>query len=199
MSSDELIQAVLDRNIIKVEALLKDKNIDINANDSRFDANPLDVATFQGFNEIVTKLLAMPNIDVNVVNPYGYTPLMGAIEKGHSEVVEKLLEMPEIDLNFKNNGSLTALHWAVYQNKNDIVKKLLAHQSGTIDVNSKDWTPLHIASYFGYSKIVDQLLTISNIDINIKNDLGQTALDLAIQRGHNEIVEKLNVYNSYKL
>ena len=46
-----------------------------------------------------------------------------------------------------------------------------------INVNGRDdneWTALHMASHHGYVEVVILLLAHSNINVNVKNDLGDT-------------------------
>ena len=52
-------------------------------------------------------------------------------------------------------------------------------------------TPLHIAAWNGYAEIVQLLLTAPAIDKTLKNKSGQTALDLAKQNNHTDIVRLL--------
>lgn len=46
----------------------------------------LATASLRGYVEIVQKLLAIRDIDVNAIDDHSYTPLIGASEHGHKEV-----------------------------------------------------------------------------------------------------------------
>jgi ankyrin repeat protein len=56
-------------------------------------------------------LLARYDIDVNVQNESGQTPLMWAIKRRKTSVVELLLEQKDIDLDVKDNEGRTAFTW----------------------------------------------------------------------------------------
>jgi len=62
------------------------------------------------------------------------------------------------------------------------------------DVNSGNefmFTPLHLAAYKGYAKIVDVLLKHPKVKINAKTENQVTALQLASKEGHIETVQVL--------
>ncbi|XP_053570959.1 LOW QUALITY PROTEIN: oxysterol-binding protein-related protein 1 [Bombina bombina] len=57
------------------------------------------------------------------------------------------------------------------------------------------WTPLHLACYFGHSKVANYLLK-AGADVNVLNDLGDTPLHRAAFTGRKEIVMLLLEYNA---
>ena len=52
-------------------------------------------------------------------------------------------------------------------------------------------TALHYACTHGYVKIADRLLQRRDLDLSIVNHAGQTAVEIARERGHEEIVRKM--------
>ena len=53
------------------------------------------MASWKGHTEIVEKLMARPDIDVNkALTSDGYTALIVASQEGHTEIVEKLWPTP---------------------------------------------------------------------------------------------------------
>ena len=64
-----------------------------------------------------------------------------------------------------------------------------------IDVNwavSEDqWTPLHAASLKGYVEVAKLLLAHPNINVNLKDSIGQTPLLFCCQWGHVSLVRLL--------
>lgn len=75
---------------------------------------------------------------------------------------------------------------------NDINKINSILKSGKADINSKDKyceTALMRASWRGYSEIVKYLVE-KRADINIKNNNGKTALDLADSKEIKEVLRK---------
>ena len=79
---------------------------------------------------------------------------------------------------------------ASYEGHLKVIKYLI--ENGKVNVNSKDddgWTALMRASWRGYSEILQYLIEIG-ADINIKNNDGKTALDLADNEEIKEILRK---------
>ena len=84
-------------------------------------------ATVTGCAEVVERLLARDDIDVNkATTGDGCTPLYVASQNGHTEVVERLLARDDIDVNKArtDNGS-TPLCVAVAHGHRKVVKRLL--------------------------------------------------------------------------
>lgn len=79
----------------------------------------------------------------------------------------------------------------------DMVKDLIARRDAgqlnfELDCKGKSksnlgWTPLHLATYFGHSDVMKNLLT-RNIDVNAVNDNGDTALHKAAFIGREDLV-----------
>jgi uncharacterized C2H2 Zn-finger protein len=79
----------------------------------------------------VTRSLASGEVDVNLKNDRGWTPLRFAASKDHIELVVLLLAHDTIDLDFHDEYGTTALSWAATTGQLEIVKKLL--DSGKVD------------------------------------------------------------------
>ncbi|XP_077441181.1 oxysterol-binding protein-related protein 1 isoform X2 [Vanacampus margaritifer] len=84
----------------------------------------------------------------------------------------------------------------------DTVRKLLTSKVRTLDINCKGksksnrgWTPLHLASYFGHTDVVDELLK-AGADVNLPNNVGDTPLHKAAFTGRKEVVMLLLRYNA---
>jgi ankyrin repeat protein len=56
-------------------------------------------------------------------------------------------------------------------------------------------TPLHVASYDGALEVV-RLLLEYGADVEVKNNDGQTALQYAAERGHDEVLELLREHEA---
>lgn len=90
-------------------------------------------------------------------------------------------------------GKFTPLIVASEENRTNIIRCLL-DQPG-IDINASNrsgHTALHYACRWGYTDIASCLLHHPGIDVNALNKFGnQTALQLASEYGHTEVIEKL--------
>ena len=57
------------------------------------------------------------------------------------------------------------------------------------------WSNDRLVIYYGEKEIAELLLT-NGAEINVKNSVGSTALDIASQREHTEIVELLQKHEA---
>ena len=68
-----------------------------------------------------------------------------------------------------------------------------------IQVNTCDmtgWTALLFASYYGRTLIVQELLKHPDTDVSHRSEKGKLALDLAAEKGHDDIVQILSAHPS---
>ena len=104
-------------------------------------------ATVTGCAEVVERLLARDDIDVNKAETdNGCTPLCEASQNGHTEVVERLLARDDIDVNkATTSAGVTPLLMASANGHTEVVGRLLTRDD--IDVNkamtSDGSTPLY--------------------------------------------------------
>ncbi|KAI4706401.1 hypothetical protein J4E89_008816 [Alternaria sp. Ai002NY15] len=98
--------------------------------------NILHVAIHKDDCEAIGFLIAHPDIDVNVPEQYGPTPLMTAARNGRLEAVRLLLQHKDIEVNYRGGWrNWTALQYAKFVKHNEIVDLLLAH--GAIDYDAE--------------------------------------------------------------
>lgn len=150
--------------------------------------------------------------DVNEKSgPNGATPLITAAKKGQTEIVKILLDNGA-DVNAKDNLDTTALMWAAFRGHTETVKTLLDKDA---DVNAKGKvllskfkgevptdlgtarglngvTALMLAVFMDYTETVKVLLE-NGANVNATADDGTTALLLAQERGHREMVHLLQM------
>ena len=58
-------------------------------------------------------------------------------------------------------------------------------------LDQKGNSPLHIAAFSGHADIAELLIRKFNADIDLRNNLGETALHLACNQGHKNVIERL--------
>ena len=131
----------------------------------------------------VKTFMKCPQMDINVRNQDGVTPLNVAAREGYNEIVRLLLSNPDVDTNQYNsmNGK-TALIVASEEGKWEIVKMLLRNAQINVeisDINGK--TSLQRAAYNGHLMAVKLLLRCTKTivdNIESKSDDIVEAIDM---------------------
>lgn len=122
--------------------------------------------------------------------------------KDYQNVSTILSSSPDININVSDMEGYTSLHRAIVNNDLNTVMELLKNEN--IDVNSKlgievsidGWylggaTPLILASYLGYTDIVNALIE-KGVDVKAKDDVdGCMAIHLAAANGKNDVINIL--------
>lgn len=160
--------------------------------------------------EAVDLILAHPEVDVNLEHGPNKLPLLlyliGLDIKEHSKTtfVSLLLKHPNIEANVTDKEGCNALHYAVVRRNTDLIQVLV--EDGRVDVNGLDFchhkmdfqgnrTPLmkvirtNEISTSQQVNAVKTLLKHPSIDVNVKNDLGLTALYMASLTGNLELLD----------
>jgi ankyrin repeat protein len=145
-------------------------------------------AAYFGLTDILKLLVETGNVDVDLKDSGGRTPLSWAAENGHEAVARLLLEYKaEIDMQDEDGG--TPLWWASRGGHEATVKLLLEYKA---KINIKDEygrTPLLWAAY--EDEAVVKLLLENKAEINTQDEDGRTPLSLAAENGHEAVVKLL--------
>ncbi|MFP3032786.1 MAG: ankyrin repeat domain-containing protein, partial [Wolbachia sp.] len=168
--------AVQEGNLDMVRFLL-DEGADIESQD-KDNKKPLHLAVDANRLSVV-KLLLDRGASVNVTDMNSQTPL-GLATKGNMIEILKKAELDQGLLINARNGNL------------DKVKDLIAQGA---NLETKDNTPLHNACSNGHLKVVEYLIE-KGASLKAKNKDGKTPLDLAIQKGHKDIVQTIKQIQS---
>jgi hypothetical protein len=141
---------------------------------------------WNGFTTSVKRLLSIRNINVNVKDDeYGATPLHDAAYNGHVEITRLLLQNGA-EVNAKDNYSDTPLYCAAIHGHIDILH-LLVENGVDLEAQSNDgWRALHRAALFGNLPFIQELISRYHVDINARDNNGETALRVA--RGKTKII-----------
>lgn len=180
----------------KIVQLLIDKGADPNSKGHFLYKNmtPLMFAVTSDDNaKDIVKLLIDKGADVNAQNEAGQTALMRAATRNFN--LTELLLKHGADKTISTKDGMNAFRAACYYNKYEIAK-LLFDPSTDLNVKGKDelgFTALMLAALSPSPKIVDMLLK-NGADLNIKNNRGKTALDVAIEKDNKGVIEVINKY-----
>jgi ankyrin repeat protein len=185
-----------DNEIVK--QLVQTNNTDVNLKDSN-GYTPLHYAAYLGHHDIIL-LLNDPRTDVNIQNNEGNTPMHLACLSGRIEMIKALLKHHKIDVNTKNNDDMNPLHVAALKNNAAVVGVLI--EDNRIMINATDHkyhnSALNWAAWSGETDVVKELLKHPGIDVNIQDNYGKTAIELATSYGHKETVEALIQHKKIK-
>ncbi|PBC34834.1 nuclear factor NF-kappa-B p100 subunit isoform X1 [Apis cerana] len=173
-----------------IQKLFKDR--------STYGDSPLHAALRYGQRDIVKYFLMLisSNKDckalVNGQNSSGKTPLHYAILQNQPEITKALL-MLGADPNRTDDHGFSALHTAVkIPEAGACVDVLLSEKKIDIEAyNDAGWMPLHLAAKAGS---YDAVCSLIHAGVNVNNtdmSYGRTALHIAVEGGHKNIVEYL--------
>ena len=201
-----LIIELRQKHLGRAKSLIDNtKNLKINDKDKRghtalhYVARLYPEFSWGDIRYVLREILKHPDVDINITNKWGNTPLHTATWAGNDAMVHDLLfvvdmevtEKENIMLNAQNDYGVTALHYAGKLGRNNCAKFLLERTD--IDPNIKDSrfgnTPLHEAAKNGHTEVVKMLLAHKDINRNIRNRAGKTARQLAEQNSHEETAE----------
>ncbi|KAH8972271.1 hypothetical protein BDL97_02G186300 [Sphagnum fallax] len=135
-----------------------------------------------------------PNMNVNIVDFHGFTPLHLAVRNRHDAVVERLLRLQGINANVRatvnasNPGEVKPFEKP--DNLVEIYRPDLFSKRPEAQ-RSRDLTPLHFAAMDGHMEVVRPLLEWEGIITDAEDSAGLTPLHYSIQNGHSEVVDLL--------
>lgn len=191
---------------------------DVNATDD-YRRTALHIAAAFGLLTVARSLLQFPGINLEARDRYSQSPLFvaitnrqlgmvelllreGAVHRkalrlaikfGYLDLVKLLVSMDHIDVNETNDDNSTPLLLAVRGGRAAIVRELLLR--GNVDVRSRErktrCTPLLMAASLGNTTMLLLLLAHDGVNIHDADREKRTALSLAADKGHLNIVRLL--------
>jgi ankyrin repeat protein len=124
------------------------------------DIRSADLAAAEGHLDVVQYLLGREEVDVNVVDRFGFTPLQDA-EKGKFTTIIQALKARGADKTLAAKNVLSyRLMDACNQGDTEEVRRLVEEEHA--DVNTADYdgrVPLHVACSAGHEPVVRYLLS----------------------------------------
>jgi ankyrin repeat protein len=180
-----------------VKLLLAAVNINPNAMDPHSGNSALHCACQNGDVYTINLLLAKDGIDINLRNNTGNTPLMHAAVQKSVPAMESLLARNDLNPNIKNNEDDHVIYPSLSLGCT-IVKLLLDHPRVDRNPNLEvKWIPYRrtglmcCAWQIGDPDTAKLFLDREDIDVNLRDLDGKTALDLAIMFDKSKVTELL--------
>jgi ankyrin repeat protein len=140
----------------------------------------IDIEDKQAAMEISNMLLEAFPVLINITDSVKSSPLHYASLNGDSNMIQ-LLFSKGMEIVLDNNEE-NALHSATLNGHVDATKVLLKKGVNPNQQNIDGCTPLHHAVLNNQLKVVNLLTLHPKINLGIKNNAGQTALDIALTK-----------------
>jgi ankyrin repeat protein len=139
-----------------------------------------------------------PSINLNQLNKYSKTLLEEACQRGKEEIVQLLIQAGA-NVNLKGSDNYNPLGTAIlYYNNNtqslNIIRELLENGADINMEYAKNQFPLIIACYKGYIHVVELLLHFSRVNVNIKDNNGDTPLIAIIEEAGSDLPCKTAIH-----
>jgi len=160
----------------------------------RSGLTPLHHAAINGAHEPMLTLLDM-GASVNARDLKGLTPLYKTIMEGNSRYSCELLLKEHSEVDVVDFCEWTELHQACKRGMREIVEWLVLYGANPNAQNAAGNTPLHICASFNKLDCARMLL-YRGIDKNIKNKAGQTASEVALLSGNEEVMNNIKMFSS---
>eukprot|EP01127_Copromyxa_protea_P005496 TRINITY_DN15424_c0_g1_i1.p1 TRINITY_DN15424_c0_g1~~TRINITY_DN15424_c0_g1_i1.p1 ORF type:complete len:288 (+),score=37.85 TRINITY_DN15424_c0_g1_i1:73-936(+) len=150
---------------------------------------PVYISTRQNQLEAIS-LLIKKGANVNLQDGHQQTPLHRACEYNQEAAATILItEATNIDVNLQDLMGRTALHWSVVKDMHSVAELLLNYKAKLLKTNGGE-DALHWAARCGDAKSVGLLLNyFSNINVYVKNEKGESAIELAHSPEIRELME----------
>ncbi len=168
----------------EIAALLLEKGLELD----------IFAASMAGATERVLTLVAADPDLLNAHSADGWTPLHLACFFSAASLAGALISRgANVNARSRNPMQNAPLHAAAARRNRDAVRALL---EGGADINARQhggWTALHAASQNGDVEMV-RLLIACGADVAARADNQQNAMDLALGKGHQAVVDVLDEY-----
>jgi ankyrin repeat protein len=170
-----------------VECMLQVGGVEVNA-PGLMGLTPLMHAATKGHASVVGRLLLVPDLQLNRQTKAGSNELVRFVEQAREAGMGSQSSLE--GLQRRANGH-TALMLAVMGGHTAAAEQLLAASADPKLVDGVENTVLHLAARCGMLSLVERLLALGDLDINTLNAQNASALLLALQGGHIEVVNCL--------
>lgn len=150
----------------------------------------LYLSAAQGHLECVRYFLEK-KANINLQTSQGFNALLISIYKGFEDVALAIIDDDSTDVEVVLRDRSNALHFAVERKMEKLLSRLI-HYLNAAQVRRGGYNALHIAAEIGWLRGVQILVgECSHIDINATTAFAETALDLAVERGYQQISQFL--------
>ncbi|XP_046552956.1 ankyrin repeat domain-containing protein 50-like isoform X2 [Haliotis rubra] len=172
-----------------VELVLSLDVVDINCR-GLGSRTPVMVAAVRRHRDVV-EFLVSRGADVSLVDDDGNNILHWACVGGDRETVKFVLSLDGVDINSRGERSRTLVMWPALEGHMGVVVFLVSRGAEVLLVDDDGNNTLHCACMGGDRKTVEFVLSLDGVDINVRNNYGKTAADVAGGGGHLQLSDLL--------
>ena len=194
-NNQELLEILLSHPDIKINNTTKiRKKINKITKIKKYKLTPLMVACEYGTPAIVSRLVQVPELDINYQDKkFGYTAALQAIMKGQTECVKILAETDSVDWNKTDRMGWTPLFEALRSGHSNIVDIIVQQPNIDFNVKTNNGETLAQRAVKGQNvKCVETLASQATFDCwNVQDGDGDTPIINAIKEKNTSIMIKL--------
>jgi hypothetical protein len=188
------------RGNYKISRILINQGADVNVVE-RYGRSALSIASEYNHNEIV-KLLCLNGANIDQLDNDSNTPLMYAASDGNTNIITTLCELGA-DVHLRDelgNTPLMLLCQTTLNNSDHIknIKEFIRFGSNIHAINHDNESILMMAVKWCEIKVIKYLLDIG-VDPNLVDGFGVSALDIAIKKKRNHVVDLLYTYGAHPI
>ena len=162
---------------------------DVRATDAERDTC-LTLAAHFGHTDTVRYLVSLPEVDLNHQEYRNFTALHLSVQEKHGDMVPVLIDAGA-DIETKTDTGRSPLHLASISGELTTVKMLVKAGADVRATDANRDTCLILAAYFGHTDTVRYLVSLPEVDVNHQHSNNFTALYVAVQGKHADMVEVL--------
>ncbi|ESO13214.1 hypothetical protein HELRODRAFT_62048, partial [Helobdella robusta] len=156
----------------------------------------LFIAAKKGHLETIIEILTVDRSLVEATDDSANTPVLIAADNDRVDAVRLLIEQYSADITVKNNKLQTIYDLAMRQSTSEVLQLLMQHDKSDMIVENQDGEiPLQSAVKYGTISEVQALINTfyksKKVNIDLKDELGQSALFMSAEKGNAEIFELL--------
>jgi hypothetical protein len=154
----QLSDACLSGDLVSVKSILRaNPAVDVTwQRPESYRWTALHAACYKGHHEVVSVLLAHPDIDVNACDRFSRTAFFHVGITENIEVAKVLLKDPRVDINMADGDRRTTLWCASYNGHAEVIKWMVALRGDELDLEKKNYEspPIEIAREKNLTEVV---------------------------------------------